>query len=70
MNEQRKIFSKNLKRLRKKKNFTQELLAERLGINTRYVQRLEGSKCPNVKIDTMATLAHVLNVKIYDFFRD
>ena len=63
----RRIFSKNLKRLRAQKGLTQESLAEKMGISSRYVQRLEGKNCPNVKIDTIAILAKVLGVKPSDF---
>jgi len=64
----RKVFSKNLKRLRLKKKWTQEELAERLDISTRYVQQLEGPTCPNVKIETIESLAKVLQAQPKDFF--
>lgn len=64
----RKLFSKNLKRLRKRKNLTQEELAEKLDIAVRYVQQLEGINCPNVKIVTVAALAKALGAKPADFF--
>jgi len=64
----RKIFSKNLKAIRARKKLTQDELAAKLQINTRYVQLLEGANCPNVKIDTIADLAKVLGVKPADFF--
>lgn len=66
----RRLFSKNLKRLRKKRGFTQEQLAERLEISVRYVQQLEGINCPNVKIDTVAALAKTLGAKALEFFED
>ncbi len=70
MTQARKIFSKNLKRLRKRKGLTQEDLAERLDISVRYVQQLEGSNCPNVKIDTVAAIAKTVSAKMSDFFID
>jgi transcriptional regulator with XRE-family HTH domain len=51
-----------------RKKLTQDELAAKLQINTRYVQMLEGSNCPNVKIDTIAELAKALGVKAVDFF--
>lgn len=66
----RKLFSKNLKRLRVKKDLTQEELAEKLGITARYVQKLEGVRCPNVKIDTIADIAKTINVRMSDFFQE
>ena len=42
---------------------TQEALAEALGINVRYIQLLESKTPPNVKLDTIETLAQVLKTK-------
>ncbi|MGE0525477.1 MAG: helix-turn-helix domain-containing protein [Bdellovibrionales bacterium] len=67
MTQIRKIFSKNLKRLRNRKGLTQEDLAERLDISVRYIQQLEGKNCPNVKIDTIAAIAKILNTKPEEF---
>lgn len=60
----RKKFADNLKKIRESKGYTQEQLAEKLDISTRYIQLLESNKrCPNVKIDTLASLAKALAVK-------
>lgn len=70
MTQIRKFFSRNLKRLRLKKGFTQDELAEKLDISVRYVQRLEGAQCPNVKIETIAILAKALGAKPSDFLAE
>ncbi len=70
MNAIRKIFSKNLKRLRKRSGLTQEELAEKLDITPRYIQHLEGRNCPSVGIDKIADLARTLKAKPRDFFED
>ncbi len=49
---------------------SQEQLAERLDINVRYVQQLEGKHTPNVKLDTIAELARVLKVSPTDFLKE
>ena len=67
MTKLRKAFSKNFKKIRMAKGFTQEELAESLGINVRYIQQLEGRTTPNVKLDTLEALAKVLKVKPSDF---
>ena len=67
MTKLRKAFSKNFKKIRIAKGFTQEELAESLGINVRYIQQLEGRSTPNVKLDTLEALAKVLKVKPSDF---
>lgn len=59
----RKKFAKNLVEHRKKRELTQEELAEKLEISVRYVQQLEGKSTPNVKLDTIETLAKVLRTK-------
>ncbi len=66
MTKIRKAFSKNLKKLRLDKGFTQEQFAEKLGISVRYIQQLEGKNTPNVKIDTLELLAKELKVKPYE----
>ncbi|MFP5386742.1 MAG: helix-turn-helix domain-containing protein [Bacteriovoracia bacterium] len=63
------MFSKNLKVLRLKKGLTQEELSERLGISVRYIQLLESKNPPNVKIDTLESLARALKVKPADFLK-
>lgn len=69
MADLKKVFAKNLKRLREKNELTQEELASILQINTRYVQRLESKNPPNVKIETIALLAKVLKAAPEEFFK-
>ena len=66
MSKIRKIFSANLRLHRKKKGMTQDELAEHLGISVRYVQVLEGKNPPNVKIETLDTIAKVLKIAAKD----
>jgi transcriptional regulator with XRE-family HTH domain len=66
----RKTFAQNLKAYRNARNLSQEQLAERLDINVRYVQQLEGKKTPNVKLDTIADLAKVLKVAPSDLIKE
>jgi transcriptional regulator with XRE-family HTH domain len=66
----RRQFARNLKRLRKRNNLTQEALAEKLDISVRYLQRLEGRNCPSVGIDKIAELSNALRSKPKDFFED
>jgi len=51
------------------RRFTQEGLAEKLGISARYIQELEGKNPPNVKLDTIAALAKVLRKKPFEFLK-
>jgi transcriptional regulator with XRE-family HTH domain len=61
---------RNLKRLRKKNGWTQEIVAEKLDVNVSYYQRLEGKNCPSVGLDLIQTLARVLKAKPKEFFED
>ena len=70
MTKLRKIFVRKLREIRRRKNLTQEQLAERLNISVRYVQVLESKKCPNIKLDTLGKLAKALKVKPIDFLID
>ncbi|MDD5670042.1 MAG: helix-turn-helix transcriptional regulator [Candidatus Omnitrophica bacterium] len=55
-------FAAQLRRLRKDRDLTQEAMAERVGMDIRYYQRLE-SRNPNaVKIDTIDKIAKALRL--------
>lgn len=63
-------FGYNLRRLRKRKGWTQEELAEYADIAYKHVQRLEGKRPSPVKIDTIEKLAKAFGVrpaKLLDF---
>ena len=63
-------LARRLKALRKQLHLTQEKMAERLDVDTRYYQRLESNKPGAVKIDTIDKIAKALNLtpsKLLDF---
>jgi len=63
-------FARRLKALRKRLHLTQEEMAERLDMDTRYYQRLESNKPGAVKIDTIDKIAKALKLtpsKLLDF---
>lgn len=67
--ELRQKFAKNLKFFREEAGLTQVELAEKLGINPRYVQQLEGKKCPNVRLDTIKQIAATLDVEPFKLIK-
>ena len=69
MTKTRRVFSKNLKKIRIEKELTQEELAEKLGISVRYVQLLEGKNTPNVKLDTVEALSKALRIQPADLLK-
>jgi transcriptional regulator with XRE-family HTH domain len=63
-------FARRLKALRTQFHLTQEQMAERLEMDTRYYQRLESNKPGAVKIDTIDKIAKALKLtpsKLLDF---
>ncbi|MBP3919946.1 MAG: helix-turn-helix transcriptional regulator [Bacilli bacterium] len=63
------IFSENVKYLRKKKNLTQEELAEICDLSTSYVKQIESCKdYKNITLTTMLKLSKALNTSINDLF--
>jgi transcriptional regulator with XRE-family HTH domain len=58
---------RNLQRLRREREFTQEELAHRSGIHQTYLSGLEGSK-RNPSIGVLERIAKALNVDISAFF--
>jgi len=69
MTKIRKTFARNLKKIRLENGQTQEGLAEKLGISVRYIQLLEGKNTPNVKLDTIETLAKALKILPTDLLK-
>jgi transcriptional regulator with XRE-family HTH domain len=60
-------LGKQLKKIRKEKGFTQELLAEKVGIHPTYVGKLESGK-NNVSIKMLFKISRALKIKLSDVF--
>ncbi len=64
----RERFAKNLRKIRKSRNLTQEKLAELAGVDFRYISFLENAKSfPSG--DLIEKLAAALNIDCSDFFK-
>ncbi len=62
----KEFISKKLKEYRKKNKYTQEELAEKIGITDKHYSKLErGIFLP--KADTFLKLIDILNIPIYEF---
>jgi len=61
-------FGQAVKRLRKKRFWTQEKLAKRAGISRCYLQKIEGKTPPNVTIDTIKKIADAFKRGMPDLF--
>ena len=60
----RNIFSRNLKKARLEKNYSQEKLAELCGLHRTYISDIERNK-RNVSIDNIEIISKALNVEPY-----
>ena len=63
------ILGKRLKHLRNKYNLTQEELASRGQISTKYLQNLEGQNPKKASIVTVEKLAKGLGMTLSEFFK-
>lgn len=68
MNTQRdRKFGKHIRRLRKQAKLTQEEMAEKLRLSTKYIQFIEaGARMPSLK--TIYKVARALGVKVQKLF--
>ncbi len=62
-------LAKQLRRLRKELELTQEEMAERVGMDARYYQRIESNKPNAVKIDTIDRIAKSLNLPAWKLLK-
>ena len=63
----KELLAIRLKQLRKKRGFTQEQLAEKIGRDTKHISKLEqAGSYPS--IETLDRIANVLNVELKDLF--
>ena len=60
----RKVLGANVKFYRYKIGYTQEQLAEKCDLSTRYISDIENAN-GNISIDTLEIIAHALNIDSY-----
>ncbi len=60
-------LARKIHKIRKEKGWTQEKLAERVGVSTTYIGYIEiGARIPNLKM--IYKIANALGVKVKDIF--
>ena len=69
MNEIKQYFGVNLKRIRNRYGYTQEVLAEKIGINQRQMTRIEtGRSFPSfITLDNICNVLNLSAVELFDF---
>ena len=60
-------FGENFRRIRKNKNLTQDVVAERAGMSPSYISEVENGMA-NPKLSTAEKLATGLDVEVFDLF--
>ena len=61
-------FGKNLRKIRKSKDFTQQDLANDTGVEISQISRIERGVI-NTSISTANSLAKALNIKVFELFK-
>lgn len=71
LNEQYSLFARNIRQNRKRKNLTQEQLAEKCDISLSYLKQIENvNEYKNVTLTVMLTLAKALDTDVSSLFKD
>ena len=61
-------FGLRIMTLRRRKQLTQAVLAEQAGLHRTFISKIETGRA-NVSLETMNTLAHVLECKLHDLVK-
>lgn len=65
--DKKRLFGARIKEIRRKRNLSQERLAEKADINSKYLSRIErGTENPT--FDLLIKLAHALDVEMWEMF--
>lgn len=71
LNEQYSLFARNIRKNRKRKNLTQEQLAEKCDISLSYLKQIENvNEYKNVTLTVMLTLAKALDTDVSSLFKE
>ena len=57
-------FAEEVKKMRKKRGYTQQELSARADLEYKYIQRIEGKNPPNLRLETAEKLATALSIKL------
>lgn len=62
------LLARRIKKLRGKKGYTQEKLADLTGIDYKYIQKIEGKNPPDIRVDTIEKIARALKTTCSNLF--
>lgn len=66
----RDVFSRQVRKLRKKRDWTQLELATRARISVSSIRRIEGNRPPDVTLDIVAKIARAFRMTCANLVRD
>jgi transcriptional regulator with XRE-family HTH domain len=66
--QHRKIIGQNIRRLRRAKQWSQERLSDKSGVDQGYIGRLERGQM-NVSVDTLIMLARALGARLSEIMQ-
>ncbi|MDY5059765.1 helix-turn-helix domain-containing protein [Staphylococcus simulans] len=61
-------IANRIKELRRAKNMTQEQLAEKIGVDTSFLGRIERGKAANIQVNTLEKIINALDEEYSVFF--
>jgi len=64
------LVSKNIKRIRKEKGYTQEQLAEKMSYSTQFISNIESKNHQTFSLGTLWRFVTVLNIDINELFKE
>ena len=65
----RRLLASRLRQLRKRYSYTQQMVAEKSGLDYKYYQTLEGKTPPNVTLDSLERLAKAFSLSPWRLLR-
>ncbi|MBQ7450447.1 helix-turn-helix transcriptional regulator [bacterium] len=67
MDKNLELFAKKLRKIRKKRGYTLEKLAEMVEVSPNHIQKIEGART-NPSFPLISKLAFALNIELKEFF--
>ena len=65
----RRLLAKRLRYLREQRRLTQQMVAEKSGLDYKYYQTIEGKRPPNVTIDSLERLAKAFRISLSELVK-
>ena len=67
--EIRHEIGERIKKVRERKGLTQAQLSEKSKVKYKYLQEIEGSNPPNIRVDTLNRLAESMEISVWTLLK-